>query len=199
MRVRVSVVPSALNLLPGDIGRLSTVVDSLLDHIEFEHVGTFHQSNPHQHPSSTFCLLSNPMVSLTGLLWSFFRDTLPDGGIAFGDEEQETSSPAAIVSQCEIFMRKNLLTGTAYGHDYSFNRPSSFKYSPSQWLWGEKSSAFFRLVLCLERDSSYCQFNLNRLHTNHTRLGSTPDLLGCDRIARTCGRRSTIHAPLPAR
>ena len=81
------------------------------------------------------------MASLTGLLWSMFRNTLPDGGVAFGDEEQDTSSLDAIVSQCEIFMRKNLLTGTAYGYNYSFNQPSSFKYSPSQWLWGK---VFFR-------------------------------------------------------
>jgi len=94
------------------------------------------------------------MVSFMGLLWSVFRDTLPDGGITFGDEEQDTSSPAAIVSQCEKFMRKNLLTGTAYGHTYSFNQPSSYKYSPSQWLWGETSSAFFRFVCAVLADSS---------------------------------------------
>lgn len=77
------------------------------------------------------------MFSFIDLLRSWFRDPLPDGGIAFGDEEQDTSSSEAIVSQCEIFMRKNLLTGTAHGHKYSFNQPSSFKYSPSQWLWGK--------------------------------------------------------------
>jgi hypothetical protein len=91
-----------------------------------------------------FLVLAIAMASLTGLIWSMFRDTLPDGGVAFGDEEQDTSSPEAIVSQCEIFMRKNLLTGTAYGYNYSFNRPSSFKYSPSQWLWGKILSGLFR-------------------------------------------------------
>ena len=77
------------------------------------------------------------MFSFTDFLWSFFRKALPDGGLAFGDEEQDTSSPAAIVTQCEVFMRKNHLTGTAYGYNYSYNQPSSYKYSPSQWLWGE--------------------------------------------------------------
>jgi len=91
-----------------------------------------------------FFVLAIAMVSLTGLLWSMFRNTLPDGGVAFGDEEQDTSSIDAIVSQCEIFMRKNLLTGTAYGYNYSFNQPSSFKYSPSQWLWGKVISGVFR-------------------------------------------------------
>jgi hypothetical protein len=85
------------------------------------------------------------MFSFIALLRSWFRDTLPDGGITFGDEEQNTSSPEAIVSQCEIFMRKNLLTGTAYGHNYSFNQPSSFKYSPSQWLWGKTSALLWLL------------------------------------------------------
>jgi hypothetical protein len=84
------------------------------------------------------------MVFFTGLLWSLFRHTLPDGGITFGDEKQNTSSPAAIVSQCEVFMRKNLLTGSAYGYNYSFNQPSSFKYSPSQWLWGKLSAGQVR-------------------------------------------------------
>jgi hypothetical protein len=87
--------------------------------------------------------LAIAMASLTGLVWSMFRNTLPDGGVAFGDEEQDTSSLDAIVSQCEIFMRENLLTGTAYGYNYSFNQPSSFKYSPSQWLWGKIFSGVF--------------------------------------------------------
>ena len=66
-----------------------------------------------------------------------FRPRLPDGARAFGDEEQDTSSPAAIVAHCEMFMKKNLVTGSAHGMEYSFNRPSSYKYSLSQWLWGE--------------------------------------------------------------
>ena len=67
---------------------------------------------------------------------SLFRKALPDGGRRYGDEEQDTSSLAAIVSQCETFQRKNLVTGSAFGFDYSFNRPSSYKYDASQWLWG---------------------------------------------------------------
>ena len=65
------------------------------------------------------------------------RSTLPDGGIVYGNEPQNTSSLTAITSQCETFLNKNLLTGAAYGYDYSFNQPSQFKYSPSQWLWGK--------------------------------------------------------------
>jgi len=79
-------------------------------------------------------------MSITEYLWSLLRKTLPDGGVAFGDENQDLSTSAAIVTQCEAFMRKNLLTGEAHGHEYSFNQPSSFKYSPSQWLWGRHSS-----------------------------------------------------------
>jgi hypothetical protein len=67
---------------------------------------------------------------------SLFRKELPDGGRRYGDEEQDTSSLAAIVSQCETFQRKNLVTGSAFGFDYSFNRPSAYKYNASQWLWG---------------------------------------------------------------
>ena len=69
-------------------------------------------------------------------LISLFRDSLPDGGRRFGDEDQDTTSLAAIISQCERFQKKNLVTGTAFGFKYSFNRPSSYKYSASQWLWG---------------------------------------------------------------
>ena len=74
-------------------------------------------------------------------LISLFRNALPDGGRAFGDEEQETSTPAAIVLQCKAFLYKNLVAGTAFGYHYSFNRPSSYKYSASQWLWGETASS----------------------------------------------------------
>ena len=105
--------------------------------IECLSLGTFPRRNPRLGRYVAFLVLSIAMVSFTALLWSLFRQTLPDGGVAFGDEEQDTSSPAAIVSQCEIFLRKNLLTGEAFGHKYSFNQPSSFKYSPSQWLWGK--------------------------------------------------------------
>lgn len=91
-------------------------------------------------PPIGLLLLVAAMVSFTSLYWALVRDTLPDGGVVFGDEEQDTSSPQAIVAQCELFMQKNLLTGSAFGYNYSFNRPSSFKYSPSQWLWGKVSS-----------------------------------------------------------
>lgn len=70
-------------------------------------------------------------------LISLFRTALPDGGRRYGDEEQDTSTLEAIVSQCRHFLTKNLITGSAFGYDYSFDKPSSFKYSPSQWLWGE--------------------------------------------------------------
>lgn len=63
------------------------------------------------------------------------RRPLPDGGIAFGDSQQNTSSPEAVMQQCEVFLNRNLLTGHHAGYNYSFNRPSSYKYSDSQWLW----------------------------------------------------------------
>ena len=85
-------------------------------------------------------LWSFTIASMMGLFWSYIRDTLPDGGIVFGNETQDTSTPEAIVSQCKTFMTRNLLTGTAYGHNYSFNQPSAYKYSPSQWLWGESDT-----------------------------------------------------------
>ncbi|KAK5707291.1 hypothetical protein LTR17_020826 [Elasticomyces elasticus] len=66
---------------------------------------------------------------------SLFRKPPPDGGRRFGDEEQDTSSLAAIVAQSRTFHQKNLVTGSAFGFVYSFNRPSSYKYSASQWLW----------------------------------------------------------------
>ena len=76
-------------------------------------------------------------------LISLFRQALPDGGRAFGDEEQETSTPAAIVLQCKTFLNKNLVAGAAFGYHYSFNKPSSYKYSASQWLWGETASGLY--------------------------------------------------------
>ena len=110
-------------------------------------LGTSPRRSPRPHRSIVHLVLAAGMVSFIGLLWSFFRQTLPDGGVAFGNERQDTSSPEAIVAQCEVFMRKNLLTGTAHGHDYSFNQPSSYKYSPSQWLWGKTSSAISRQAI----------------------------------------------------
>lgn len=40
--------------------------------------------------------------------------------------------------QAYDFLERNLITGTnkEYGYEYSFSRPSSYKYGPSQWLWG---------------------------------------------------------------
>jgi hypothetical protein len=109
-----------------------------LSHIEYLTIGGFPRPRtPRRCRHALFVVLAFAMVSFSSLYWAFLRDTLPDGGVVFGDEEQDTSSRAAIVAQCEIFMRKNLLTGTAFGYNYSFNQPSSFKYSPSQWLWGK--------------------------------------------------------------
>jgi hypothetical protein len=110
-----------------------------LSDIKFLTLGSFpHPRNRCRRRYALFLLLlAAAMVSFASLYWTLVRDTLPDGGVVFGDEEQDTSSPAAIVSQCEQFMQKNLLTGSAFGYDYSFNQPSSFKYSPSQWLWGK--------------------------------------------------------------
>lgn len=62
------------------------------------------------------------------------------GGRVYGprQNEQNTSTPDEIVTQAYIFLGKNLLTGThkEYGFRYSFSMPSSYKYGPSQWLWG---------------------------------------------------------------
>lgn len=107
--------------------------------IEFLTLGSFPRHR-NRRRYALVLLLAAAMVSFTSLYWALVRDTLPDGGVVFGDEEQDTSSPQAIVAQCELFMQKNLLTGSAFGYNYSFNRPSSFKYSPSQWLWGKISS-----------------------------------------------------------
>jgi len=51
---------------------------------------------------------------------------------------QDTSTPERIVAQAYEFLERNLLTGThkEYGFEYSFSMPSSYKYGPSQWLWG---------------------------------------------------------------
>jgi hypothetical protein len=118
--------------------------DQHLHPIKWLNLGAFRRRKSLSRRYAIFLVLASAMASLTGLLWSMFRNTLPDGGVAFGDEEQDTSSLDAIVSQCKIFMRKNLRTGTAYGYNYSFNQPSSFKYSPSQWLWGKVFSGVFR-------------------------------------------------------
>lgn len=64
-----------------------------------------------------------------------FSKPLSDGGKRYGDEEQDTSSITAIVAQSKSFQQKNLVTGSAFGFNFSFNRPSTYKYSASQWLW----------------------------------------------------------------
>ena len=147
-------------------------------------LGAFRRRKFLSHRYAIFLVLAIAMASLTGLLWSMFRNTLPDGGVAFGDEEQDTSSLEAIVSQCEIFMRKNLLTGTAYGYNYSFNQPSSFKYSPSQWLWGKILSGLFRQASCVVSSPR---------HTDQRRLGRSPDIVGSPGIPRPRNRGPTLH------
>lgn len=74
----------------------------------------------------------DPMQSVL----SFFRKSLSDGGKRYGNEKQDTSSVAAIIAQSKTFQCKNLVTGAAFGLTFSFNRPSTYKYSASQWLWG---------------------------------------------------------------
>ena len=87
---------------------------------------------------SNLVKISLEVLGLMPLLTGKMRPRLSDGGVAFrdGKQQQHTSSPEAIVKQCEVFMKRNHLIGAAYGHNYSFNQPSGVKYSPSQWLWG---------------------------------------------------------------
>ena len=61
---------------------------------------------------------------------------------------QDTSTPERIVTQAYDFLERNLITGNhkEYGFDYSFSMPSSYKYGPSQWLWGI-SSYWIRLMV----------------------------------------------------
>ena len=51
---------------------------------------------------------------------------------------QDTRTPDKIVAQAYEFLERNLITGRhdEYGYEYSFSMPSSYKYGPSQWLWG---------------------------------------------------------------
>ena len=62
------------------------------------------------------------------------------GGLVYGPglNVQDTSTPDKIVAQAYEFLERNLITGTQtdYGFQYSFSMPSSYKYGPSQWLWG---------------------------------------------------------------
>ncbi|MCJ1339548.1 hypothetical protein MMC09_004838 [Bachmanniomyces sp. S44760] len=75
------------------------------------------------------------VASVVGKVLSIFSTSLPDGGKAFGTGHQNTSNPAAIATQADAFLTNTLLTGEEYGFHYSFNQPSAYKYSPSQWLW----------------------------------------------------------------
>lgn len=62
------------------------------------------------------------------------------GGRIYGPgvNVQDTSTPERIATQAYGFLERNLLTGRhkEYGMQYSFSMPSSYKYGPSQWLWG---------------------------------------------------------------
>ena len=88
--------------------------------------------------------LSDGMVpsSPAEVLFGYMRQLIDVvvGGRVYGprQSEQNTSTPDEIVTQAYIFLGKNLLTGThkEYGFRYSFSMPSSYKYGPSQWLWG---------------------------------------------------------------
>jgi hypothetical protein len=73
------------------------------------------------------------------------------GGRVYGPgvNVQDTSTPERIVSQAYDFLERNLITGThtEYGFDYSFSMPSSYKYGPSQWLWGMSCDSMGVLIL----------------------------------------------------
>src|SRR5271170_2020099 len=62
------------------------------------------------------------------------------GGRVYGPgvNVQDTSTADKIVAQAYEFLERNLITGrhNEYGYEYSFSMPSSYKYGPSQWLWG---------------------------------------------------------------
>jgi hypothetical protein len=62
------------------------------------------------------------------------------GGLVYGPptNEQDTATPSKIVAQAYRFLERNLVKGTYNdGFQYSFGRPSIYKYGPSQWLWGK--------------------------------------------------------------
>lgn len=71
-------------------------------------------------------------------LQSYLSDLIGGRIYGPGDAGQATSTPDQIVQQAYKFLEKNLITGTnkEYGFEYSFSMPSSYKYGPSQWLWG---------------------------------------------------------------
>ena len=60
-----------------------------------------------------------------------------------GVNVQDTSTADKIVAQAYEFLERNLITGrhNEYGYEYSFSMPSSYKYGPSQWLWGIVSNS----------------------------------------------------------
>lgn len=98
------------------------------------------------------------------------------GGRVYGPgvNVQDTSTPDRIVSQAYDFLERNLITGThtEYGFDYSFSMPSSYKYGPSQWLWGMSCDSIRGLILSRlggssnlmgseGREQSDCRFTRN--------------------------------------
>jgi len=88
------------------------------------------------------------------------------GGRIYGPSKavQDTSTPDKIVGQAYSFLERNLVTGThkEYGYQYSFSMPSSYKYGPSQWLWGTSFSQFHNCLTLLTM----------------ARLWSTSDIMG---------------------
>jgi hypothetical protein len=82
------------------------------------------------------------MVRLTSLFESIINSVLGGRVYGHGLNVQDTSTPDKIVSQAYEFLQQNLITGThrEYGFQYSFSMPSSYKYGPSQWLWGTSFS-----------------------------------------------------------
>lgn len=58
---------------------------------------------------------------------------------------QDTRTPEKIVAQAYAFLERNLITGRhdEYGYEYSFSMPSSYKYGPSQWLWGIAAQVWY--------------------------------------------------------
>ena len=78
--------------------------------------------------------LKHPFLLHSLLIYVFL------GGRVYGPgvNVQDTSTPDKIVTQAYEFLERNLITGIhkEYGFQYSFSMPSSYKYGPSQWLWG---------------------------------------------------------------
>ena len=82
-------------------------------------------------------------LSFETLLYADKANWICIGGRIYGPANavQDTSTPEKIVGQAYSFLERNLITGThkEYGYSYSFSKPSSYKYGPSQWLWGTPS------------------------------------------------------------